>query len=253
MTMAFIRTLAFALAATVAAAHHAAADDAKVVKPMAVVELFTSQGCSSCPAADAFLGELAKRDDVIALSQHVAYWDYIGWKDPFALSEATDRQREYQRLFSLRYVYTPQMVINGIEQEVGSSRRQVLAKIEKAKTHAQVPIGLGPGAKGGVRIQIGGAPDGDAFKSDKNAVIWLIAFDKRHETKIPRGENGGRTLANVNVVRRIERIGDWNGDAATMWARTPERGEPGSDACAIVVQSTKSGRILGAAQMALAK
>lgn len=253
MTMAFLRTLAFAFAATVAAAHHAAADEAKVVKPMAVVELFTSQGCSSCPAADAFLGELAKRDDVIALSQHVAYWDYIGWKDPFALSEATDRQRDYQRLFSLRYVYTPQMVINGVEQEVGSSRRQVLAKIEKAKAHAQVPIGLGPGAKGGVKIQIGGAPDAEAFKSDKDAVVWLIVFDKRHETKIPRGENGGRTLANFNVVRRIERIGDWKGEAATMWARTPRKGEPGSDACAIVVQSTKSGRILGAAQMALAQ
>lgn len=253
MTMAFLRMLAFAFAAALAAAHHAAADDAKVAKPMAVVELFTSQGCSSCPAADAFLGELAKRDDVIALSQHVAYWDYIGWKDPFALAEATDRQREYQRLFSLRYVYTPQMVIGGVEQEVGSSRRQVLAKIEKAKSLPQVPVGLGPGAKGGVKIEIGKAPDVDSFKLEKNAAVWLVAFDKRHDTKIPRGENGGRTLSNFNVVRRLERIGSWTGEAATMWVRTPEKGEPGSDACAIVVQSTKSGRILGAAQMALAR
>lgn len=253
MTMAFIRTLAFALAATLAVLHHAAADEAKVAKPMAVVELFTSQGCSSCPSADAFLGELARRDDVIALSQHVAYWDYIGWKDPFALSEATDRQRDYQRLFNLRYVYTPQMVINGVEQEVGSSRPQVLAKIEKAKALPQVPIGLGPGAKGGVKIQIGRAPDADSFKFDKDAVVWMIAFDARHDTKIPRGENGGRTLANFNVVRRIERIGEWKGEAATIWVRTPEKGEPGSDACAVIVQSTKSGRVLGAAQMALAK
>lgn len=250
---ATLRTTIFVLAATLAALPARAGDGPKAMHPKAVVELFTSQGCSSCPAADAFLGDLAKRDDVIALSQHVGYWDYIGWKDPFALHEATDRQREYQRLFNLRYVYTPQMVINGAEQEVGSSIGPVNAKIEKAKSLVQVPVGIERDPKGGVKIAIGAAPSAPAFEGGVDASVWLLAFDDRHDTTVKRGENGGRTLVNVHVVRKIAHVGDWTGGALTLAAQVPAKGEPGSDACAVLVQSKKSGRILGAAQIALAK
>src|SRR5690242_20233995 len=104
-----------------------------------VVELFTSQGCNSCPPADAYLGELAKRPDVLALSLHVDYWDYIGWKDPFAHHAFTLRQREYSRALSQRYVYTPQMVINGDLQGVGSERRTIEALIARAEKEQKAP------------------------------------------------------------------------------------------------------------------
>ena len=109
-------------------------------KPLTVVELFTSQGCSSCPPADAFLGELARRDDLVALSEHVDYWDYIGWKDPFASPDLTKRQHEYARLLGLRYVYTPQMVIQGADHVTGSDRAGVLRKIAEAAALPRVAV-----------------------------------------------------------------------------------------------------------------
>ena len=105
-----------------------------------VVELFTSQGCSSCPPADALLGELAKRTDVLALGFHVDYWDYIGWKDPYASKLATKRQRQYAETFKLSYVYTPQMVVNGVTESVGSDRAGIEAAVEKAKTRPAARI-----------------------------------------------------------------------------------------------------------------
>ncbi|MBT3306373.1 MAG: DUF1223 domain-containing protein, partial [Alphaproteobacteria bacterium] len=119
----------------VAASNHQAA-------PLTLVELFTSQGCSSCPPADAFLGELSKRSDVLALSVHVDYWDYIGWKDPFASPKNTERQRRYSKFLGMRYIYTPQLVIQGADHEVGSDRTKILAKIAKAAKLDQVAVGI---------------------------------------------------------------------------------------------------------------
>src|SRR5512132_845189 len=107
---------------------------------LTVVELFTSQGCSSCPAADAFLGELAKRPDVLALSEHIDYWDYLGWKDPFASRENTERQRAYARRLGSGYVYTPQMVVQGMGQIAGADREGVLELVARAKDLPLVPV-----------------------------------------------------------------------------------------------------------------
>src|SRR4051812_38711022 len=135
-----------------------------------VVELFTSQGCNSCPPADAFLAELAKRPDVLALSLHVDYWDYIGWKDPFAQHAFTVRQRDYSRALSQRYVYTPQMVINGELQGVGSERRTIEALIARAAKEQKTASENRPSIRyvgNEVRIE-GGA--------DTRATIWLAVF-----------------------------------------------------------------------------
>lgn len=214
-------------------------------KPRAVVELFTSQGCSSCPPADAFLGELSRRDDVIALSVHVDYWDYIGWKDLFALPQNTERQRDYQSRLNLRYVYTPQMVVHGTWQAVGSSRSEVQRQIEAAKKLPQIPVSLRPGGPGVMKVSIGTV----APARGEEAAVWFVAIDREHEVAIKRGENGGRTLKYFNVVRDFKRIATWRGEALDLNVPIPARGTPGGDGCAVLVQSLKTGHILGAGFM----
>jgi len=168
-----------------------------------VVELFTSQGCSSCPPADAVLSELAERDDVVALSLHVDYWDYIGWKDPYSSPQMTERQRAYAAEMSLRYVYTPQMVIDGRQDIVGSRRSEVMAAVE-ASVRQGKPVEIAFEAREGGRVII---PEGRA--PDRGATIWLAVYDEDHETQVKRGENAGRMLRNAHVVRRMERLGTW--------------------------------------------
>ncbi|MEE8505172.1 MAG: DUF1223 domain-containing protein, partial [Kiloniellales bacterium] len=172
----------------------AAAQDAPATRPAVVVELFTSQGCSSCPPADALLGELAGRPDVIALSLHVDYWDYIGWKDPFGSPMNTARQRRYVEELGLRYVYTPQMIIDGRINAVGSRRDEVLDAIERAgRERAGFDIRFVESGGGKVVIPAGHAPE-------NGATVWLAVYDRSHETEIKRGENAGRKLRNTNVV-----------------------------------------------------
>ncbi len=173
-----------------------------------VVELFTSQGCNSCPPADEFLRELSARRDVLALEFHVDYWDYIGWRDPFAQRHFTDRQRAYSRAMEQRYVYTPQMVIDGRFQEVGSDREAVLRLIERARTArgAGLTIEAGQGERASVRIR-------RPFVNGP-AMVWAaVALDLANETDVLRGENGGRRLVNTNTVRRMQRLGTYNGTA----------------------------------------
>jgi len=235
--------LLFALAA--APFSLAAAD-----RPLTVVELFTSQGCSSCPPADAFLGELAMRDHVLALSFHVDYWDYIGWKDPFASADNTRRQRDYSRKLGLRYVYTPQMVIQGAAHATGSDRSAVLDRIEKNRAVARIPVDLRQGDDGGVRLFIADAPEGVAAEE---AAVWLVVFDRELLTPVKRGENKGRKLRNYNVVRRLSRIATWRGKALDMAVTVPDMVPGGGRACAVLVQSEETGRILGAAALGLAR
>ena len=208
-----------------------------------VVELFTSQGCSSCPPADAFLGDLAERDDVLALSMHVDYWDYIGWKDPYALSSNTPRQRTYARRFGLGYVYTPQMVVDGHIQATGSNRRAVLAGIDRAKSEPGLEVAI---AKNGENASVA-LPAGTA----EPAAVYALLIDRRHENDVRRGENGGRKLAHSNVVRAMERIATWNGEAMTVELPLAEMDTDGRDLCAVIVQSERDGRILGAAVLDL--
>ncbi len=233
---------AFLLAlATALTAGAATADD----RPLTVVELYTSQGCNSCPPADAFLGELAERDDLLALSFHVDYWDYIGWKDPFASRAHSDRQRQYAARFGMRYVYTPQMVIDGVAQVTGSDRSAVLAGIKKAQGRDPVPVAIEATGSGSVTVTVGAGNAGGP------ADVWLVVFDREHATDVRRGENRGRNLRNFNVVRRFERLATWHGEALTIPAAMSE-GSVASDACGVIVQEQRSGHVLGAASLSLA-
>ena len=162
------------------------------------IELFTSQGCNSCPPADAFIGKLAKRPDIVALSFHVDYWDYIGWKDPFASRETTERQRAYARVLKQRYVYTPEMVVDGIGHDTGREPGPIEALLAKAQalsprraTPELSRTGNGPlGIKLAAFALQGGPAD-----------VTLAIYDRRNSTPVASGENQGRTLENFNIVR----------------------------------------------------
>lgn len=206
-----------------------------------VVELFTSQGCSSCPPADAFLGELTKRDDVLALAFHVDYWDYIGWKDPFADPKYTSRQRHYSAKLGLRYVFTPQMVVQGASSATGSNQAAVLGLIGRDRGMDRVEVKMSRDASGLVTASLPASPDVE------EADIWVVFYDRKHVTEIKRGENGGRTLRNYNVVRKLVRLGSWRGEVKDF----PIQAMSVGDACAVLVQSVRTGRILGAATQAL--
>ena len=201
-----------------------------------LVELFTSEGCSSCPPADALLAELASRPDVLALSFHVDYWDRLGWKDPFSSHEATQRQDRYATLLDLATVYTPQIVVDGGWQAVGSDRADVEHALDLARRDRQeVPITLGL-AQGQAQIKLGPGSDAAA------ASVLLIGFDLRHVTAVKRGENAGRTLPHVDVVRGVEEIARYSGTAGAIAA--PIRWN--CDRIAVVLQAT-DGRVLGVA------
>ncbi|HXV23472.1 MAG TPA: DUF1223 domain-containing protein [Alphaproteobacteria bacterium] len=203
-----------------------------------VVELFTSQGCSSCPPADAFLGELAHREDVIALAFHVDYWDYIGWKDPFASPDHTLRQRSYARALGLRTVYTPQMVIDGRADAVGSNRSRVDRLIDGARELPKLAIGLESSA-GKHMLSL---PDA---RIDRPATIWLAIYEREERTSVRRGENAGRDLSNYNIVREFRRLADWDGTARTLGLDLSEAMKEGMG-CAILVQAAGQGPILAA-------
>jgi hypothetical protein len=203
------------------------------------IELLTSQGCSSCPPADLQLGELCRRPDIVALSFHVDYWDYIGWKDRFATKETTERQRAYARALKQRYVYTPEMVVDGIGHDPGVSPGPITSLLSEA--HRRSPQRTTP--------ELVRAPDGTltvklaAAKLDGPADVALAVYDRRHATAVGRGENGGRTLENFNVVRHLETLARWDGSAAS-WTVPADRFKT-DQGMAVLVQRTELGPMLG--------
>jgi hypothetical protein len=218
---------------------------------LVVVELFTSQGCSSCPAAYAFLGELIEmRDDVLGLELHVDYWDNLGWKDRFSSAESTARQRACAKTLGLTYVYTPQMVINGSANEVGSDKMAVIAAIENAhKSYTRhLDITLAVNSAGGIDIAI---PAADSGSGGQAAVtVWLVNFDRYFITDVTAGENDGRKMNNNHVVRGHKTIGTWHGDALNFSIDADQLADMGaSDGCAVLVQSGEFGAIFGAAAL----
>jgi len=230
----------FAFAALLFGLAGGAADAAD--RPLTVVELFTSEGCNSCPPADAYLGILGKRPDLLALSFHVDYWDYLGWKDTFAFHEATERQRAYSASLGSRYVYTPQLVIGGRSHAVGSDQGAVDDAIAEVAAHAHpVDLSVQKSADGKMLVGLPSAP------AKGKAVVWLMRFDGKHDVKIGGGENGGKTLTYYNVVRDVRQIGSWNG-AAEQIAIDPASLR-GTEHCAVLLQENGSGAILGAARL----
>jgi hypothetical protein len=201
-----------------------------------VVELFTSQGCSSCPPANAYLNEMAKqRRDVLALAFHVTYWDRLGWKDPFSMEAATDRQAVYGRRFG-DGSYTPEMVVDGLSSAVGSDRGAVGPAIDNAKRQGRTAASVNV-TKNGEQVSI------EVGAGSGNGRILLIGFDHEHTTAIGRGENGGRTLTEANVVRSFRSVGQWSGAALRLNERFPE----GQDVA--VVLEAPDGRIIGAGRL----
>jgi hypothetical protein len=170
----------------------------------AVVELYTSQGCSSCPPADALLGELARLPNVVALSFHVAYWDSIGWRDRFSIPEAEQRQSQYVETLGLSSAFTPQVVIDGRRSFVGSDRRRIVAAL--AETRDTIPIEAVV-ANGELTVTLPGRPHQSGYE------VNLVAYLPEASTAVGRGENSGRTLAEFNIVRQFRRLDTWDGEA----------------------------------------
>jgi hypothetical protein len=200
-----------------------------------VVELFTSQGCSSCPPADALLGELAKRRDVVALGYHITYWDGTAWRDQLSRRESTERQQSYDDHLTRGQLYTPQMVIEGTEEVVGSDRSLVLAAIDKAKPVTAAAVTITPDRRS-VAISAGTAPAG--------AGVLVARYVLKQATQVKGGENAGRSAVDVNAVTSLKMIGDWTGKAASFAIDPPGEGE----GLAVLVQAP-DGRFLGAASV----
>lgn len=223
----------FAAALLLALPFSAQAQDRPVV-----VELFTSQGCSSCPPADAYLHELAKRDDVIALAMHVDYWDYIGWKDIFASPELTARQRSYAQAGNRRMVYTPQMIINGQDHVVGNRPKDVEDLIAKhARLDAVVKL---TAQRDGNTVRINAVPGSSL---DGPLTVQLVRYVANETVNIKRGENAGKSLRYSNIVTEIKVLGDWNG-RKTLTLDTPMQG---ADPAVVLIQGKGFGAVKAAA------
>lgn len=211
--------------------------------PVTVIELFTSEGCSSCPPAEANLGRLADRDDIIALAYHVDYWDYIGWADPFASPEHTKRQRAYAHTLKNRTIYTPQMVFQGVFDTPGSRSGQIEDGYKAAQKVPRIPVSLAMGDGGILDIQIG-----DGVANDAN--ILLVTYTQRATSEVTRGENAGKFLEHRNVVKTVEKIGHWN-DAAVNLTHIQPSASGEAIGCAVLLQERAGGRIIGAAALNL--
>ena len=199
-----------------------------------MVELFTSEGCSSCPPADAVLAGLARaRPDLLPLSFHVTYWNYLGWQDPFSFAGATERQRQYVARSAGSGIYTPAMVVDGRRDVIGSDGPAVAAALAQAKAEAQTAATVDVARDGNTLTISLGAGLG-------RGSILLIGFDHLHQTHVGRGENGGRTLLEANIVRSMTVAGQWTGQASQFAAVAPA----GEDV-AVIVQA-EDGRILAA-------
>ncbi len=237
-----LKTLLIGAIAILAAGRTTVADPASP----AVVELFTSQSCSSCPPAEAYLGELARRPDVVALEYHVDYWDDLvdgaagRWKDVFSDPAHTARQRGYNaRLFGVPKAYTPQMVIGGREEAAGFRREMVEAAIRRhqEQTGAALTV-LAAGEKDpdGLTIRISGRVPAPA-----PAEVVLVRFETRRTTDVERGENHGKTLTNHHAVTGFTPLGAWSGGELTLRAHPALSGGEG---CAVLVQQARQGPIL---------
>lgn len=213
----------------------ALADDRPVV-----VELFTSQGCSSCPPADEFLTELSKRDDVIALALHVDYWDYIGWKDAFADPAYTKRQKAYARVAGSRTVYTPQMVVGGVDHVVGLHPMEVLDHISRHRAAPEV-IDLDL-ARSGAQISIRAEAE---TRLPGPVTVQLVRYDDAEVVKIKRGENAGKTMLYSNIVTQWQSLADWDGrKPLDLTVRAP-----GDAPAVVILQARGHGPIIAAAQL----
>jgi hypothetical protein len=238
---------ALGICAVVAIIHPARAE------PRAVVELFTSQGCSSCPPADRILGELAKDPSVIALSMPIDYWDYLGWKDTLADARFSARQKAYSQVRGDREVYTPQVVVNGSVHVIGSDRGRIEGAIDatrKANGVMSVPVTM---TQVGKQLNVSVAASGKGLATTRGEV-WICSISKEVPIAIRRGENSGREVTYHNVVRNLVKVGDWDGGSGSWTVPLENVVHEGIDAAAVYLQDgsrDRPGPMLGAAYVTL--
>lgn len=213
----------------------------------AVIELFTSQGCSSCPAADALLGQLAERPDFVALSYSVDYWDYLGWRDTLGSPANSERQRDYAKARGDGRVYTPQAVVDGVTHANGSDEDAIQAAVAAASVRlAQVKVPVSMHGEGDTLvIDVGAAPE---TSDQRSATIWLAIAKEVEKVVVARGENRGRELSYHHPVRELTPIGMWHGEAVTLRLPLKDLETMGGDCLFALLQVEDSGPILGAAE-----
>lgn len=213
---------------------------AKAAEPIdVVVELFSSQGCSSCPPGDRLLSELRGKPGVLALTFHVDYWDYLGWKDTLGAPDFSQRQYDYAKARGDMDVYTPQMIVNGMKQMVGSQRSEVFAVLEQSRIKAW-PVPLHIADRGKELVIDAGAGSGEA-------TLWVMTILAHASVRIEKGEMAGREVSYTNVVRKLVPAGMWTGSA--MKVSLPKDGllTPDATGCVALLQQGKVGPVLGAA------
>ncbi|MDP2411352.1 MAG: DUF1223 domain-containing protein [Pseudolabrys sp.] len=244
-------------AVALACAPLAASPPAVASEPRAVIELFTSQGCSSCPAADKLLAELASNDpSLLVMTLAIDYWDYLGWKDTLALHGHSKRQRGYAEARGDRKVYTPQVVVNGLSHVLGSDKAAIESAVAQTRRNASpltVPVQVSV-ANGIVMVTVAAAAG-----QHRSGEVWLCPITNKVPVTIERGENRGNTVTYSNVVRRWVKLGDWDGTAKTFSATVASLASAkltleDVDRLAVLVQGgspTKPGLMLGAATASL--
>lgn len=228
-------------AAAVVAPYMASAAQA-AVQPV-LVELFTSQGCSSCPAADRLAAKLKDRPGIQMISFNVDYWDYLGWRDTLASPDYTKRQMDYAHARGDNDVYTPQMVVNGDSHVVGSAQAQVEAAISAAaKSPPKISVGL-KATENDLIVDLGDGAE------QEEGTLWLMAIAPQVDVKIERGENSGSTISYHNVVRKLVPAGTWMGKATTLMLPKNNIMIEGSTSCLAVLQRRALGSVLGFAKL----
>jgi hypothetical protein len=216
--------------------------------PRAVLELFTSQGCSSCPKADAMLATLSQQSDLITLAYHVDYWDYIGWTDTFGAKANSDRQKSYAESWGSSRIYTPQLVVNGISGVVGSRDNDVRAAVATARLDIPISLAVGPDM-----LEVTIAPKPGA--GGATAMVWLVTFKDHDTVAIERGENAGKTVDYTQIVTGRQMLGMWDAAAGThLKLPLSEIRSNGANGAVILLQADKAGLpgpILGAGSVDL--
>lgn len=207
------------------------------LQPKAVVELFTSQGCASCPTADILLEKIGARSDVLTLAYHVDYWDYTGWRDTFGSPEATHLQQGYARTLGNGHIYTPQMIINGKLAIVGSSEQDLINGIENVSLPLALNIDIETKSALTVTIPANG--------QDQRAVVWLVYYQTNAEVNVTRGENTGQSLKYTDIVLSRMPIGTWNGLTGTTVMLPYEETMEGNGNGAAIILQLKNGKFPG--------
>lgn len=211
-----------------------------------VLELFTSQGCDTCPPADHVLAGFADRPNIIAITLPVDIWDYLGWKDTLASDKNSERQRAYAKARGDGAIYTPQVVVNGMIGVNGSNADAIedaLKITDEALRGARIPVRFWY-ERNTIKIETGDAPPGFHYK---DATIWFAVVQKRAEVPIERGDNKGKTLTYTNIVREMLPVGSWNGKAMSLQLARTAIMRPETEAAVVLLQEGKAGPIIGAA------